>query len=380
MGTHWGEIFGGFVTEMRIFRFGAAALLLMLALLAASASVAEAAVPNGVEAVIEQSMRRALASEGLDAKSASGIAKRYTFIGTVIILKNIDALNEEGLLARAEQTGDVLGRALGVVYKVYGSRNLDETASAIMHTARAGISPYAAERAISALALNGYPFESSLSAVNETVEFARFDISPQATAGLFNIVSKMAAAKEPVQNMRSAMLASVKAERAKQEALLAQRVYKERMANSKGGGNGGSSNKNGRSSASAASNNGGSSSGSASSAGGASGSGSGSGTAGGAAGNSGGSSGNSGGSSGGDGGNSGSGGGNSGSGGNGGNSDGGNSGGNGGNSGSNGGNSGSSGNSGNSGSGGDGGNAGGNSGGGGGNSGGNNGGDSGAGK
>ncbi|GHV27746.1 hypothetical protein FACS1894167_03290 [Synergistales bacterium] len=342
----------------------------MLALLAASASVAEAAVPNGVEAVIEQSMRRALASEGLDAKSASGIAKRYTFIGTVIIIKNIDALDEEGLLARAEQTGDVLGRALGVVYKVYGSRNLDETASAIMHTARAGISPYAAERAISALALNGYPFESSLSAVNETVEFARFDISPQATAGLFNIVSKMAAAKEPVQNMRSAMLASVKAERAKQEALLAQRVYKERMANSKGGGNGGSSNKNGRSSASAASNNGGSSSGSASSAGGASGSGSGSGTAGGAAGNSGGSSG-------GDGGNSGSGGGNSGSGGNGGNSDGGNSGGNGGNSGSNGGNSGSSGNSGN---GGDGGNAGGNSGGGGGNSGGNNGGDSGAGK
>jgi hypothetical protein len=178
---------------------------------------------SDVEAILEQGMRESLMRIGINARTADGIARRYMFIGTVMLQnpRHFSVADEDALALQSEKTGVALGKALGYAYNVYGDKKLQDAATVMMHSVRAGVLVDAASETFSALAANGYAFDAAVSVLHETSELVRSSLLPDRGAALCARIRKMAAGKEKVQAVRKEILLASEREKTRQETMLA---------------------------------------------------------------------------------------------------------------------------------------------------------------
>jgi hypothetical protein len=188
-----------------------------------------------IESIIELSMKESLVMTGVQERVSGAIARSYVFMGAVMLStpRYFSAENSAALIAQSEKTGAALGKALGYAYKVYGDKKLQDAATVMMHSVRAGLAAETAAETFAALAGNGYAFDAAVSILHETSEFVRASLLPDRGSAFCAHIRKLAAGKEKVQSIqKEIVLASVR-EKARQEKLLAQRapVKRERGGN-----------------------------------------------------------------------------------------------------------------------------------------------------
>jgi hypothetical protein len=190
-----------------------------------------------VETALERSMREFLVKAGIEERTADGIAKRYMFMGTVMIrnAEHISAADDDAILAQSEKTGAALGKALGFAYKVYGDKKLQDAATVMMHSVRAGLLAETASETFASLAANGYAFDATVAILHETSELVRASRLPDAGVALCAQIRKMASGKEKVQFLQKEIKIASKRERDRQESLMAQKEA-ERKKRSDGNG------------------------------------------------------------------------------------------------------------------------------------------------
>jgi hypothetical protein len=191
-----------------------------------------------IETILERGMRESLLKVGINKRTADGVAKRYVFIGTVMLQnpRHFSVADGNALVAQSEKTGAALGKALGYAYNVYGDKKLQDAATVMMHSVRAGVLVESASETFSALAANGYAFDAAVSILHETSELVRASLLPDRGAALCAQIRRMAASKEKVQAVqKEIMLASAK-EKERQATMMAAKQEADRKKRSNSGG------------------------------------------------------------------------------------------------------------------------------------------------
>ncbi|MDR1482858.1 MAG: hypothetical protein LBI74_09545 [Synergistaceae bacterium] len=225
-------------------------LLTLIALLSTLAHPSAASVSD-VEEIIEAGMKEALSSVGLSGLETERIARQYLFIGSVMI-KNapISSLEEEEeLLRQSENTGRALGAALGITSMLYGGSRLDETATVMMHSVRAGVSPDIASKTYSVLATSGYAFEAATSLLHEVSEAVRVMRLDDGGDSVCGAIRAKALENAPLSSLKMEITTAMERERERELAILARNEKERRKhdgsgesgraASSQGGGGGG---------------------------------------------------------------------------------------------------------------------------------------------
>jgi hypothetical protein len=186
-----------------------------------------------VETALERSMREFLVKAGIQERTADGIAKRYMFMGTVMIrnTEHISAADDDALLAQSEKTGAALGKALGFAYRVYGDKKLQDAATVMMHSVRAGLLAETASETFTSLAANGYAFDATVAILHETSELVRASRLPDAGVALCAQIRKMASEKEKVQSLQKEIKIATKREKDRQESLMAKKEAERKRRN-----------------------------------------------------------------------------------------------------------------------------------------------------
>lgn len=190
------------------------------------------ALGSSLENVLEKSLKDALVKTGMQSSLATKMSQRFLFMGTVMIHHNVPPITQEEedhLLAQAKRNGEALGTALGNSYRVYKNEKLQETAAMMMHAVRAGLLPETAAETFSTLVLHGYAFDASAALLHEAAEAVRATRLGDSGVELCRQLREMVSEKEPVQDMKKLVIASIKREQTKQRELLAQK-QKEREA------------------------------------------------------------------------------------------------------------------------------------------------------
>ncbi|MDR1885561.1 MAG: hypothetical protein LBQ56_04745 [Synergistaceae bacterium] len=229
------------------------ARLAFIAVLVCSCLVPYAASAVEVEEAVEAGMREALSGAGLSDSDAVRIARQYMFMGTVMI-KNTQPSSleeEEEFLNQSRTVGESLGHALGITHRLYGYNKLQETATVMMHSVRAGVRPDVAAETYSALAANGYAFDASVSLLHEISEAVRTMRADDGGAAICATIGQKALENETLGSLKMAVVTAVEQERARQLAILAKNEEErrrrdsggdrdgEQVASSGGGNNGG---------------------------------------------------------------------------------------------------------------------------------------------
>ncbi|MDR1020691.1 MAG: hypothetical protein LBL73_08030 [Synergistaceae bacterium] len=193
-----------------------------------------------IESAIEQSMRDTLIKAGIQGKTADGIARRYMFIGTVMLStpRYVPAETASALLAQSEKTGTALGKALGTAYRVYGDKKLHDTASLMMRSVRAGLIAETASETFSVLAGNGYAFDAAVSVIQQASEFVRASSLPDRGVALCAQIRKLAAGREKIQVLQKEIVLASAREKEKQRVLMAQKEAEMREKGGRGGSGG----------------------------------------------------------------------------------------------------------------------------------------------
>jgi uncharacterized membrane protein YgcG len=224
------------------------AVLAVLSLLSHS----DIAASSDVERAIEAGMRAALSGVGLGGADTERIARQYLFIGSVMI-KNVSVSSleeEEEFLRQSEEVGRALGTALGITSTLYGDNRLEETATVMMHSVRAGVSAEVASNTYSVLATSGYAFEAATSLLHEVSEAVRNMRSDDGGASVCGGIQARAIKNETLGSLRREITLAIDREREKQIAILAKNDMERRKhngsdngdktASSQGGGTGSS--------------------------------------------------------------------------------------------------------------------------------------------
>lgn len=198
-----------------------------------------AGASSTLEEIVERSMSDALHEEGIGDLIAGRISARYVFMGSVMINK-IQFDDGEALFNQAQLTGRALGAALAASYMQYGVDALQETASVMMLSARAGVTPEAAADTFTALARNGYALDASVEIMRETAETVRALKSNDGAAAICTKISSMAAAQAPIGELRGEILSIAKREKDRQRQLIAMQEAERRKRENQGGGGEGS--------------------------------------------------------------------------------------------------------------------------------------------
>ena len=208
-----------------------ALLAIMLSLCASLASASE------IESSIEQSMRDAIVKAGVQGKAADGIARRYMFIGTVMLSspRYAPAETASALLAQSEKTGAALGKALGNAYMTYGDKKLHYTATLMMRSVRAGLIAETAAETFSVLAANGYAFDATVAIIQQTSEFVRSSSLSDRGVALCAQIRKLAAGQEKAQTLQKAIVLAASREKEKQRILMAQKEAEMRAKDGRDG-------------------------------------------------------------------------------------------------------------------------------------------------
>ncbi|MDR3321271.1 MAG: hypothetical protein LBS93_02395 [Synergistaceae bacterium] len=194
-----------------------------------------------IEDILEESMKEALVKTGIADNAANGIAQRFMFIGAVMIKnsEHLSVADNDALFAQADNTGRAFGKALGFAYKIYGDKKLQDAATVMMHSVRAGVSTETAAETFTVLAVNGYAFDAAVSLLHDASEFVRSSLLPDNGVSLCEQIRKMASGKEPMQTMINEIRLASNREELRQERLLAQKEAERNKREA--GGNGGSS-------------------------------------------------------------------------------------------------------------------------------------------
>ena len=214
--------------------FVSLAVLAVLSLL----SQPNIAASSDVEGVIEAGMRAGLSGVGLSGADTERIARQYLFIGSVMI-KNVPISSleqEEEFLRQSEEVGRALGTALGITSTLYGGNKLEETATVMMHSVRAGVSPEIASNTYSVLAASGYAFEAAASLLHDVSEAVRAMRSDDGGASLCGAIRARAMKNETLGSLRREITLAVEREREKQLAILAKNDMERRKHNGSDGG------------------------------------------------------------------------------------------------------------------------------------------------
>ncbi|MDR3332430.1 MAG: hypothetical protein LBT08_07365 [Synergistaceae bacterium] len=211
--------------------------LAFIVMLAVFISLAPPAVALDVEDVVEAGMREALSEAGMRRQDAERVARQYLFIGTVII-KNFQPgslAEEEEFLSVSKNAGISLGKALGVTHRLYGTSKLQDTATVMMHSARAGVLPEVASDTFSTLILNGYAFDASISLLHEISEAVRSMKAADGGSAICGTIMANATENVTLGELKREIVVSVDQERARQRALIAKNEEERRRRDSGGG-------------------------------------------------------------------------------------------------------------------------------------------------
>jgi hypothetical protein len=201
------------------------ASLVLVALLVVLSVFAQhgAASVSDVEEVLEAGMKEALSGVGLSDLDTERIARQYLFIGSVMI-KNVPISSleeEEELLRQSEDVGKALGAALGITNMLYGSSRLDETATLMMHSVRAGISPEVVSKTYSVLATSGYAFEAATSLLHEVSEAVRVMRADDGGEEVCGAIQEKALENAPLGSRKMEITIAIEREREKTLAIRA---------------------------------------------------------------------------------------------------------------------------------------------------------------
>ncbi|MDR3354276.1 MAG: hypothetical protein LBO21_04505 [Synergistaceae bacterium] len=211
-----------------------AAVLAALSLLASP----DIGAASDVERSIEDGMRAALSDVGLSGAETERIARQYLFIGSVMI-KNVQISSleeEEEFLRQSEEVGRSLGTALGITSTLYGANRLEETATVMMHSVRAGVSPDVAAKTYSVLATSGYAFDAAASLLHEVSETVRAMRSDDGGKSVCGAIQARALKKETLGTLRREITLALERERERQLAILAENDRERRKHNGSDGG------------------------------------------------------------------------------------------------------------------------------------------------
>lgn len=194
-------------------------------------------VASTLEGVVEENMRASLTERGLDERLAVKISRQYVFMGTVMINKTQFASENEHdiLLNLAARTGGALGAVLADSYLIYGETKLQETASVMMHSARAGVFPEVASRTFSELAKNGYAFDATVSIVHDASELVRALRMPDGGEVMCARIMSLAGKNEPVGSLKNDIELLARKEVQKQKTLLAKKEAERKKKEARGG-------------------------------------------------------------------------------------------------------------------------------------------------
>ena len=195
---------------------------------------------SDVELWLESCMIDSLVESGVNSRAAGEIAQRFMFMGTVMIRNapQFSVDDEEALAAQAEKIGKALGRSLGNSFMVYGEEKLQDTATVMMRSVRAGLDADAASYALYSLAVHKYTFDAAASLLHETSELVRSVMFQDNGVALCAQIRRMASAKDPVNDIKKEIYLAARKEIARQQAMLAQQKENERDRH---GGDGGKS-------------------------------------------------------------------------------------------------------------------------------------------
>jgi hypothetical protein len=180
---------------------------------------------SDVETGLESGMMDSLVESGVNLRAAGEIAQRFMFMGTVMIRSapRFSAEDGETLAVQAEKIGKALGRALGNFFMIYGEEKLQDTATVMMRSVRAGLDADAASYALCTLAAHKYTFDAAASLLHETSELARSVMFQDNGAALCAQIRRMAAVEDPVNDIKKEIYLAARKEIARQQALLAQK-------------------------------------------------------------------------------------------------------------------------------------------------------------
>ena len=208
-------------------------LLILLSLVLAAPAVA-----SDLEGAIMQGMTEAMLDRGLRAGAARKISHEFLFMGTMLVrntTKPFSVEEEELHLQQAVLAGKAMGDALSSAYLSYGDRKLQETASLMMRSVRAGASPQLVAATFSALAEKGYAYDAAVSILHETAEVVR---SLQLSDGglvVYERIRENALAEASIGSLSNEVRAAVREIQAERERLLAKSEAERRLREMRGG-------------------------------------------------------------------------------------------------------------------------------------------------
>ena len=187
-----------------------------------------------LEEIVEESLYNTLREEGIGDLIAGRISARYVFMGSVMINK-VQFDDGEALFNQAQLTGRALGTALATAYLQYGEKALQETASVMMLSARAGVVPEVAATTFAVLAQNGYAFDASIEIMHEASEIVRVLKPNDGGGAICAEISGMVQEQVSVGKLRSEMLSFAEREKNRQKQLIAMREAERRKKDNRGG-------------------------------------------------------------------------------------------------------------------------------------------------
>jgi uncharacterized membrane protein YgcG len=217
------------------------AIFLILASALLISHLAHASGVSALESIMKESMYDALRQAGIGDRLAAQISERYVFMGTMMVNKVWFDESDGGddMLDGTRSTGRALGAVLAASYMQYGVDALQETASVMMLSTRAGMSPEAAAGAFVILAQNDYGLDSSIEIMREASEIVRGLKPSDGGAAICSQVVDMARTQTPAGELRGEILSAAEREMERQRQLLALKEM-ERIKNDNKGGDGNS--------------------------------------------------------------------------------------------------------------------------------------------
>ncbi|MDL2263952.1 hypothetical protein LJC31_04800 [Synergistaceae bacterium OttesenSCG-928-I11] len=187
-----------------------------------------------LEEIVEESLYNTLREEGIGDLIAGRISARYVFMGSVMINK-VQFDDGEALFSQAQLTGQALGTALATAYLQYGEKALQETASVMMLSVRAGVAPEVAAATLAVLAQNGYAFDASTEIMHEASEIVRALKPNDGGSAICAEISDMIHEQVSVGKLRSEMSSLAEREKNRQRRLIAMREAEKRKKDNQGG-------------------------------------------------------------------------------------------------------------------------------------------------
>jgi hypothetical protein len=212
------------------------AIFLILTAVLLTSSPARASSVTAIENLMKESMYDALRLEGIGEQLAWRISESYVFMGTVMINKVQFEENGDGddIRDRASSTGQALGAALAASYMQYGGDALQETASVMMLSTRAGMTPETASYVFAILSRNGYGLDALVGVMREASEIVRGLKPNDGGASIRDQISGMALTRTPPDELRYTILSAAEREKERQRQLLAQKEMERIKRDSRG--------------------------------------------------------------------------------------------------------------------------------------------------